>query len=120
MSTIVYIYLDGDSIGDRLELLLLDDRIEDAATFSKAVSTGIENLCENLLQIPGASLLFCGGDDLLAKAPEGQHLRGSIEAMRLQFLEETGCTISGGIGNTPKSAAGKLRRAKLLGKNRVL
>jgi GTP cyclohydrolase III len=119
MPTFVYVYLDGDSIGERLELLLLDNRVDEAAALSKAISSGIDNMRKRLLQIPDASLIFCGGDDLLAKLPENQSLRSEIEAIRIKFLAESGFTISGGIGETAKEAAENLRRAKLSGKNRV-
>ena len=57
-----YIIADGDGIGDRLEILLLDNKLAEAKQFSMAIHSGIKKLAKLLIDVPNTQLIFCGGD----------------------------------------------------------
>lgn len=116
----IYVHLDGDGIGDRLELLLLDDKIKEAAELSKKISMAMEEIRSTINSMNAAEIIFLGGDDVVAVMPnESQNLE-KIEMIRRNFLSKTGCTISGGIGFKASEALNQLRRAKLSGKNKIV
>jgi len=115
----IYIHLDGDGIGDRLELLLLDNKIKEAAELSNKVSLAMEEIRATLNSISGARIIFLGGDDVVAVIPNKCQNIEKVEEIRKRFLQETGCTISGGIGTKASDALNQLRRAKLSGKDKI-
>lgn len=116
----IYIHLDGDGVGDVLELMLLDDDLEAAEKFSEQVSDAIDYLCGVVSALDNAKVLFSTGDGLVIAISEDAYEQRNIQKIMGDFLSWTGCTMSAGIGNTPSKAVSALRRAKLLGKNRIV
>jgi GTP cyclohydrolase III len=117
MST--YAYFDGDDIGAKLELLLLDDKEEDARSYSQSINSAVARLRE-FLSLRHVETILVGGDDLIAFWPSGHISMREIENARKIFLGVCSCTISVGIGSSLSEAAFNLRRAKLQGKNQVV
>lgn len=116
----IYIHFDGDGIGDRLELFLLDDEIDEAKKLSENVNQAMKEISAAIESIDGAQVLLVGGDDLIALFSDGSLDLKKIEELRERFLNKTGCTLSTGIGTSLQSALNNLRRAKLSGKNRIV
>ena len=112
-----YLYADGDGVGDKLELLLLDGNVDAAARHSHSITEGITTVA-HILQTAGWQLHFCGGDELVAstKAPVE---RAALTAAHIAFSEQVGCTLSVGLGPSPGAAVAALHRAKLLGRDRI-
>jgi len=116
----VYVHLDGDGIGDRLELLLIDGDIVGARSFSKSVSDTIAEVCASIEAVDGAQIVLAGGDDIIASIPSKSWDLKKIEEIRMRFVNKTGCTLSCGVGTSIQTALNNLRRAKLSGKNRIV
>lgn len=116
----LYAYFDGDDVGSRLELLLLDDKSEEAASYSRDVSRALVLVHNDLSSRPDVSVLVAGGDDVLARWPAGALTLDDVEAIRVLFHEACGQTLSVGIGSSLHDATINLRRAKLLGKARII
>ncbi len=116
----IYVFLDGDGIGDKLELLLLDGKIEDAKRFSNSINTSINRICTEIMSTKGVQLLFSGGDDVVFYYQGENWNIDSIYKFQKQFEESTGNTLSAGIGISIQSAITNLRRAKLSGKNKIV
>lgn len=110
---------DGDDIGPHLELMLLEGRLDDAATFSTAVSRAMSSMVEALQTVSGVEIIFCGGDDLVAQWPEGSVPLAFLQDLRTSFQKTCTRTLSAGLGPTPADAVRELRLAKLRGKNSI-
>jgi GTP cyclohydrolase III len=113
-------HFDGDRIGPRLELLLLEEQLEEAAAYSTAVERAMVVLRDSLVEYTGATIYVCGGDDLIASLPDESISMSGIEKLRQEFRSQCGQSISVGIGPSARSAVHNLRRAKLLGGDRII
>jgi GTP cyclohydrolase III len=115
-------HFDGDRIGPRLELLLLEEQLEEATAYSNAVERAMVALRDSLVQHVGAGAMVyvCGGDDLIVSFPDESISMGEIEKLRQEFRSLCGQSISVGIGASARSAVHSLRRAKLLGGDRII
>lgn len=113
------LYFDGDDVGSALELLLLDGRIDAAAAHSKRVASAIAHLASEL-ERSGAEILFAAGDEVLAEFKSPDPTPELLDGLRSMFHDKTGCTLSAGIGATAFEATLSLRRAKLVGKDRII
>lgn len=112
----VYIYLDGDGIGRRIEAYIVSGDLEGAARFSKHVT---EALCamEEVLNESGAEIVFSGGDNILAKVAD---LGDVFYDLLKIFFGKTGATASAGVGLTATQAFLGLALAKSLGGGRIV
>lgn len=115
----MFIYFDGDNIGDHLELLLLDGKLEMACEFSQKVTGAMFELHKSLCSVQSVKIHLFGGDDLIAEFSKSSFSLEKIEYFRKQFKFQSGVTISAGIGKSIEVALSNLRRAKLLGKDRL-
>ncbi|WP_434384372.1 hypothetical protein [Melittangium boletus] len=113
--TRLYFIVDGDRVGDRLELMLLDDDLVGAAHFSAAITEAIEAMAV-AIAVQGGTVVFKGGDEVFGFIGSTETLQDVQEI----FYKRTGCGLSIGLGDTPQAALHHLRRAKLLGGNRVV
>ena len=116
----MFAYFDGDNIGNHLELLLMDNRIDDASEYSESVERALSHIRDSLEGNVNVVVIFAGGDDLVAKWPDGSVSRETIEKLRDAFQQICGRSISVGLGSSPSRAALNLRRAKLMGKSQVV
>lgn len=113
-----FLYFDGDDVGARIELHLLGEQVDAAAAVSRAVVLAVGNVADQLRSWFDAQIVFAAGDEILAvtaRSPSAQE----VDALRSRFHDETGLTISCGVGATAEAAARQLRLAKLRGKNRI-
>jgi CRISPR/Cas system-associated protein Cas10 (large subunit of type III CRISPR-Cas system) len=117
---VIFAYLDGDDVGTALELMLLDGHVEEARSYSLSVSQAFEAARAILESHPGVDVIIAGGDDLVASWHGKAVDFALIEAVRNKFAQACGKTMSAGVGFTASEATGNLRRAKLMGKNRVV
>jgi len=117
----MYLLADGDDVGNRIELLLLERRLDSAREFSECVNRAVASASKHLLaSVRGSELIFVGGDAFLAALPPAGTYEDVCREIQSTFLKDSGCSLSIGLGPDPRSAANALRRAKLLGKNRVV
>jgi len=114
----VYAYFDGDDVGANIELRLLEDDVDGASRVSSRVSKAIQWLGACLEREYSGQIKFAAGDEVLAllvHAPSKEQ----IEQIRSEFETRSGLSVSCGIGDSAREAAGQLRLAKLRGKNRT-
>jgi minimal CRISPR polymerase-like protein len=112
-------HFDGDDIGPVLELILLDNKLDNARAYSQSIAQALEHVRDALEEL-GAEVVICGGDDLVARWETGTVTDLDIKIIRGSFYEICRRTISVGVGANSHDAAINLRRAKLLGKDRVV
>nr|WP_276203301.1 mCpol domain-containing protein [Actinomadura flavalba] len=115
----MYAHFDGDDIGPKLELMLLDDDDDSARSYSHSISQALAWVREYMTN-KGATVVVAGGDDLVARWPSNFVTIDDIEYMRSGFFETCGRTLSVGVGSRASEAASNLRRAKLQGKNQIV
>ncbi len=107
----IYCSIDGDRIGARIEVKLLQENLAEAKELSDRVNAAMREIVERI-KATGGKLIFWGGDSIFAEFDEGfdENLREELSQL---FSERTGCTISIGTGNTPLEAYLKLKRQKI-------
>jgi GTP cyclohydrolase III len=113
----VVIHLDGDDIGNRIELLLLDGNIDEASRLSLQITEAMNQLRGSLELVASLRIRLFGGDDLIATFRPKSISKEELNRLRNEFKANCSLTISGGIGLSIQEALMNLRRAKLSGKN---
>lgn len=108
-----YIAIDGDHVGARLEKYLLENDERELATFSQDLSSLLDELAEKLKR-EGYSIVYLGGDSLLAKKPDFD-----LELVADE-VQNTKITFSVGIGTSCHDAYIALKYAKASGRNRFV
>jgi CRISPR/Cas system-associated protein Cas10 (large subunit of type III CRISPR-Cas system) len=115
----MYAFFDGDNIGDKIEIMLLENRVTEATEFSEKIKTAMSRLHEITKTQSGVEVIIFGGDDLLLKYESNFIHIDFLEKLRSEFLEITGNTMSCGIGESVKESVMNLYFAKLYGKNQI-
>jgi minimal CRISPR polymerase domain len=115
----VYVRLDADSVGERLELFLLKGRISEAEQLHEAIQAAMKQLRHRVLE-EGFDVLFAGCDDALFSGPSSLYKRDFLEQLRDSFVESTHCTLSCGVGFSMADALQNLRIAKLAGRDQIV
>jgi len=105
--------IDGDDVGVMLRSRIIYNDIDGISSLSAAILRYFNFLSE-ILQQKGYSIVFCGGDSLLALCSD------PIDNEVFSGLPEGPCTISVGIGDTAENAYLALQLAKARGKNQVV
>ena len=116
----IFAYFDGDNVGNRLELLLLDGRVADACAYSESLNQALRDALALLQGLSNVNVLVAGGDDLLASWLSGTVSRGDLEKIRQAFFDACGQSMSVGVGRSASGAVHCLRRAKLMGKAQII
>jgi GTP cyclohydrolase III len=112
----IYIAVDGDNVGNRLEYLMLLNDLESLGKFSESLEASMQWLQEQLIKGFGAVVFFNGGDNLLARVSERLSI-SKLDELRSEFASRTKITLSIGVGETPQEAYFALKLAKVGGKN---
>lgn len=116
----IYVYLDGDQIGANVELFLLDEDITSAAQLQISVKKSMQSLQNQILNESSLELLMFGCDELILVGYDFFIVNNLVNKLRNSFHTDTGFTMSAGFGKTLRESIENLRRAKLLGRNRVI
>jgi hypothetical protein len=115
----LYIAIDGDDVGQRLEHFVLTNDIDGLITFSRAYQSRVAWLSAKLSSELRATILFCAGDSLLASMAYSCSAAVALDQVRKEFADGVERTLSIGIGSTPREAYLALKLAKLSGKNQL-
>ncbi len=109
----MYFAIDGDRVGSKIELYLLQNDEQGLASFSARLTAAIDSAARSLEE-RGCTIIFVGGDSILAKAP-------ASVLDRVEVLPQMpGITFSRGIGNTCRDAYLALKYAKSHGRARTV
>ncbi|MDI9395692.1 MAG: mCpol domain-containing protein [Euryarchaeota archaeon] len=112
---LIYIGLDGDDIGKKIERCLIENNEREAARLSKEITNSKDKIADYFSSL-GFEIIFSAGDDILTK---GTSI--SIEDLT-EFLQnvEGECSFSVGIANTLTKTYVALKYAKSIGKNVIV
>ena len=114
-----YIRLDGDKIGDKIELSLLNEDFDKAQNIHDKVQNSLQVIRDKIKRNSKMEILMYGSDDILFWADKDFKYREFLNQIKNEFFEDTNCTLSIGVGNTIISSINNLRRAKLSGRNKI-
>ena len=120
MNEKIYIRLDVDNVGEKIELNLLNNEFEKAQDIHDCIQLNIRKTLEKIKEFSSKSLLMVGCDDILFSINKIDFDINFFESLRKNFHTQTGLTISIGIGITVQDSLFNLRIAKLSGKNKMI
>jgi len=119
----IFLAIDGDKVGAKLEVLLITEKLDQATLFSLKVTSAIGKMVELIEQQQGI-IIFAGGDNIMAKFDELGDLDTIVNELGYSlnqiFFEVTGCTTSIGIGHRPRDAFLALKLAKGSDKSKLV
>ena len=113
-----FIAIDGDAVGDYLEFLIVTNQIQELSAFSLRYKSAMSWLESQLVELFNATMIFSGGDNLLAFIPNECN-QEQIESVRRGFAQLTAKSLSVGLGMSPRQALFALQFAKSSGKNSI-
>jgi hypothetical protein len=111
----VYIALDGDNVGRRLEQLITAESEEEIRSFAESIAERLQVLARRIVE-HGGRVIFSSGDGLLACVPRMIALTIGEEITR----PSDSVRFSGGIGRNMTQAMLSLNYAKASGRNRIV
>ena len=108
MNDLLFISIDGNNIGKRLEQYILPERFDELKAFSDRVSTAVSDLSRFVVEI-GGNVLMSGGDNLLATVPKNEccSLRCFLDGIQSRDL-----SFSMGVGHNARASFLALKYAK--------
>jgi hypothetical protein len=115
----LYAFFDGDNIGPTIEILLTENRIDEAVNLSKSINTVISEIEGILKSKDGIEIIILGGDDILIRYDTLKHGNELLEEIRNTFKARTGNSMSCGVGKDIPESIWNLHLAKLHGKNMI-
>jgi len=115
----LYLAVDGDDVGRKIEFFIATDQIESLSNFSKNFQSAMLWLAETLSDEFNAKIIFNAGDSLLAILQSDAISLSQLETLRIKFASFSKATLSFGIGNNSRQAYFALKLAKATGKNRI-
>jgi hypothetical protein len=111
----MYIGLDGDNVGTKIEKCLIENNEQEVGRLSKEITDTKDKITDYLRSL-NFEIIFSAGDDILGKGD-------SIDIKRLtEFLldVEGECSFSAGIADTLAKTYVALKYAKSIGKNAIV
>jgi hypothetical protein len=115
----VYAFFDGDNVGNRLEILLTEEKIEEAVKLSQNIQAALVEIEGLLKSTEGVSVIIIGGDDILIEFDHKKDGARLVAEVRGKFYAITGNTMSCGVAEDIPGAIWSLHLAKLYGKDMV-
>ncbi len=108
MNELIFVSIDGNNIGKRLERYILSERFDDLKSFSHRVSTAISNLSQFVVGL-GGTVLMSGGDNILAMVPKNEwnSLKRFFDGVQTQEIP-----FAMGVGRNARASFLALKYAK--------
>ena len=111
----MYISIDGNDIGKRLEGLILSDNLEELQTFSSRITFLVDTIEKYIIK-QGGKCFLSGGDNILAFLPE-EKVHETVKYVNSLKKEEISFSI--GIGDDVIDAYLALKYAKSMKKGYI-
>lgn len=114
-----FAFFDGDNVGITIEKYLTKNNLESAQKISNGIKEAFRLIELELNKHSEVKILIIGGDDLLIEFADFNNTKYLLSLIIKIFKENTGLTISCGVGNSIKESIYSLHLSKLFGKNQV-
>ena len=115
----LYIRLDGDDIGKKIELMLFKGEYQMAQSIHDNIQETMLLLRQKIQSLEGCKILMYGCDDIMFTIDSKKITKDVLLSLMDFFSEKTSSTISIGIGNSSDNALKNLQIAKLSGKGLI-
>ncbi len=115
----MYIAIDGDDVGSRLEHLIITNSVESLEELSGKLHSAFRWLCSLFTNSYTGRLIFFGGDNLLVEVCASTIDKHGLAEISKEFFRKTGFTLSIGVGPSPQKAYFALKYVKTGGKNSI-
>ena len=112
MNQPLFLLGDADNVRKKMQGLLLSGNLDALKALSSALSRHVAELSSLIENSFAADIVFCGGDELLARVEYDKFNEGRLRELTAGFKEKTGITISFGVGRSVEEAFTNLSRAK--------
>lgn len=106
----IFIAIDGNNIGRKIEYLILDEKLEELQNFSNEISHRVRQI-SHAIESTGGKIFMSGGDNILAEISNTQ-TDFLIDVLKKNQTDRF--TFSMGIGNNTKMAYLALKCAKAM------
>ncbi len=120
MDNLIYIRLDGDSIGDKIELALLKGNFQVAKQIHESIQKSIQEIKTKIEENKKYNILMNGCDDILFSVDKANYSIHFLEELMTDFYSLSNCTLSIGVGCSISETMHNLKIAKLSGKNMII
>jgi hypothetical protein len=114
---LIFVSLDGDSIGNRVAQAEERDDEVALADISAKINAGQDILRQWAINF-GGKVIEAGGDEGLVKVPSTASAH--IEELRLQYFQTVGATATVGVGSSISQSTRARELGKLRGKNQTV
>ena len=111
-----YVAIDADNVGDSVGNAVLNDDTSSLSSISQNINAGTQ-IFSQWAEFNGGTIISNGSDEAVFQVPITSI--GELEELKRKYQEQTGFTISIGIGETVSSAAKALIYAKMNGKDQI-
>ncbi len=115
MSNQHYVLVDGDSIGEKIDALILRGELAELETFTHGIDQAVARIAF-IARGAGAAIHMAGGDNLLLAVADVDRFIDVLEAERPGFC----ASFSVGIGDDAKEALAALQAAKGVGPGTIV
>ncbi|MEH2076970.1 MAG: mCpol domain-containing protein [Nostoc sp.] len=112
IKTIRYAFFDGDNIGNTIENLLNNGRVQEATYLSESIKLAIFQIELFIKSTDDTELIIAGGDDVLIKYNTEKYNHTFLEKISKIFSKHTGLSMSCGVGENVSQAINNLANAK--------
>ena len=113
----VYVAINGDSVGSKIGEAILSDDHQALAGLSKKFKDAHSNI-EKWAQRKGGEVVASAGDESIFSLPE--EMIGELENIKSQYSQASGTTLTIGIGQTISQASKALIYGKLNSKDQIV
>ena len=120
MNDLIYIRLDGDNIGDKIELSLLKGDFQLAKQIHESIQKSLKAIKNKIESQQKYNILMNGCDDILFSTDKVEYNVVFLEELMIDFFSLSKCTLSIGVGRSIAEAMHNLKIAKLSGKNMII
>ena len=120
MDNLIYIRLDGDSIGDKIELALLKGDVHAAKQIHESIQKSIKKIKNKIESNQKYNILMNGCDDILFSIDKANYNIHFLKELMTDFYSLSNCTLSIGVGCSVSETMHNLKIAKLSGKNMII
>lgn len=112
----LYVAVDGDSIGAKVGQAVLKDDVAGLKEISKRINAGQAAILDFITRYQGEEISG-GGDEYVFSLPDG--MDSKLEELRQEYQKIVGATLSIGTGEVLSEAGKALAYTKVTGKNKV-
>lgn len=113
----IYISIDGDNIGKKLEKYILNEDLSGVKEFSYQITQSIRNF-ERIIRKTGGDIFFSGGDNILAFVND-DYLNNIIQIVK-EVNDHSIYSFSVGLGNTLKDVYLALKYSKSISSGTIV